>query len=348
MSGQKAAASAAVTGLGPAHGPGLLLAALLAATALALSSSQWLAGSGVGLMTLAIVLGIAVGNTGYRYLSAHCNAGIDLARTTLLRAGIVIYGARMTFQDLAQVGWVGLVLAVLIMVCTLMLAVWLGRRLGLDRPSALLIGAGSAICGAAAVMATQSLARAREADVAIAVTTVVVFGTLAMLLYPWLYAVLSLSPQEFGVYAGATIHEVAQVVVVGQQVGGEAARAAVIEKMLRVMMLAPFLLLLPWSGLLSSGRDKARAAPSIPWFALGFLVMIACNSMGVFPASWRPGLLLMDSVLLTMAMGAIGLRTDLGAMRRGGLAAFQLAAALFVFLVVGGFAIHQALMAVLA
>jgi uncharacterized integral membrane protein (TIGR00698 family) len=225
----------------------------------------------------------------------------------------------MTFQDIAQVGWVGLVLAVLIMICTLMLAVWLGRRLGLDRPSALLIGAGSAICGAAAVMATQSLARAREADVAIAVTTVVVFGTLAMLLYPWLYAVLSLSPQEFGVYAGATIHEVAQVVVVGEQVGGEAAGAAVIEKMLRVMMLAPFLLLLPWSGLLGSGRDPARAA-----------------------------LLLVDSVLLTMAMSAIGLRTDLGAMRRGGLAALKLAAALFVFLVVGGFAIHQLLMAALA
>jgi len=159
---------------------------------------------------------------------------------------------------------------------------------------------------------------------------------------------LSLAPQEFGVYAGATIHEVAQVVVVGQQVGGEAARAAVIEKMLRVMMLAPFLLLLPWSGLLGSDRDEARAAPSIPWFALGFLVMIACNSTGVVPASWRPSLLLLDSVLLTMAMTAIGLRTDLGAMRRGGLASLKLAAALFVFLVLGGFAIHQLLMAVLA
>ena len=347
MSGFKTVANAAVFGLRPAHGPGLLLAATLAATALILSRSDLLIGSGLGLMTLAIVLGIALGNTGYRYLSVRCNAGIDLARTTLLRAGIVIYGARMTFQDIAQVGWLGVVMAVLVMVCTLTLAVWLGRRLGLDRPSALLIGAGSAICGAAAVMATQSMVRARESDVAIAVTTVVVFGTLAMLSYPWIYAALPMSPHDFGVYAGATIHEVAQVVVVGEQVGGEAARAAVIEKMLRVMMLAPFLLLLPWSGLLGSGRGQARAAPSVPWFAVGFLVMIACNSTGVLPASWRPGLLLMDSVLLTMAMGAIGLRTDLGAMRRGGLAALKLAAALFVFLVLGGLAIHQLLMAAL-
>jgi uncharacterized integral membrane protein (TIGR00698 family) len=348
VSGLKTVASAAVFGLRPAHGSGLLLTVTLAAIALILSRSDLLTGSGLGLMTLAIVIGIAVGNTGYRYLAVRCNPGIDLARTTLLRAGIVIYGARMTFQDIAQVGWVGLVLAVLIMACTLMLAVWLGRRLGLDRPSALLIGAGSAICGAAAVMATQSLARAREADVAIAVTTVVVFGTLAMLFYPWLYAALPMSPHEFGVYAGATVHEVAQVVVVGEQVGGQAARAAVIEKMLRVMMLAPFLLLLPWSGLLGSGQDPARAATSIPWFAIGFLVMIACNSTGVLPASWRSGLLLLDSVLLTMAMSAIGLRTDLRAMRRSGLAALKLAAGLFVFLVVGGFAIHQVLMVALA
>jgi uncharacterized integral membrane protein (TIGR00698 family) len=346
--GLKAVASAAVFGLRPAHGPGLLLAALLAATALALSQSPLLIDSGLSLMTLAVLLGIVVGNTGYRYVSLRCTAGIDLARTALLRTGIVIYGARMTFQDIAQVGWVGVVMAVLVMVCTLMLALWLGRRLGLDRPSALLIGAGSAICGAAAVMATQSLARAREADVAIAVTTVVVFGTLAMLLYPWLYAVLPMSAHEFGLYAGATIHEVAQVVVVGEQVGGEAARAAVIEKMLRVMMLAPFLLLLPWSGLLGSRRDQARAAPSIPWFALGFVLMIACNSTGVLPAPWRPGLVLLDSIFLSMAMSAIGLRTDLGAMRRGGAAALQLAAALFVFLVIGGFGIHQLLMAVSA
>jgi uncharacterized integral membrane protein (TIGR00698 family) len=119
----------------------------------------------------------------------------------------------------AEVGLAGVLIAVLVMGCTLMLAVWLGRRLGLEPSTALLIGAGSGICGVAAVMATQSLARARETEVAMAVTTVVLFGTLAMLLYPWLYPQLGMSAHDFGLYAGATIHEVAQVVVVGEQVG---------------------------------------------------------------------------------------------------------------------------------
>lgn len=325
------------------HLPGLLLAAALATAALALSHSPLMRASGLGVMTLAIVLGIVVGNTGFRYVAAPCGAGIDLARSLLLRLGIVAYGARLTFQDVSEVGLAGLLIAVAVMLGTLGLAVWLGRRLQLDRQLALLIGAGSAICGVAAVMATQSLARAREADVAMAVSTVVLFGTLAMLLYPWLYGVLPMTAHEFGLYAGATIHEVAQVVVVGQQIGGEAAGSAVIEKMLRVMMLAPFLLLLPWTGWLGErSSDPAQAAPSASWFALGFMAVIAIHSLGLLPASWRAGLLLADSVLLTMAMSAIGLRTDLAALRRGGGKPLQLAAALFAFLVLGGWLIHQA------
>lgn len=330
--------------------PGLLLAAALATAALMLAQTQALRASGLGVMTLAIVLGIAMGNLGNldsdRW-AAPCAPGIDLARSRLLRLGIVCYGARLTYQEVSEVGWAGVLLALCVMLCTLALALWLGRRLGLERESALLIGAGSAICGVAAVMATQSLARARESEVAIAVSTVVLFGTLAMLIYPWLYAVLPMSAHEFGLYAGATIHEVAQVVVVGEQVGGAAAGAAVIEKMLRVMMLAPFLLLLPWTGLLKPQAPGARVAAGVPWFALGFLAMIAVNSLGFLPQSWRSGLRLADSILLTMAMAAIGLRTHLVDLWRSGSKPLQLAGALFLFLIAGGAAIHQTVLALL-
>jgi len=327
--------------------PGLLLAAGLAALALGLSRWPLLSASGLGVMTLAIVLGMALGHTGYRHLAPRCGPGIDLARSRLLRLGIVLYGARLTFQDVAEVGLAGVLIAVLVMGCTLMLAVWLGRRLGLEPSTALLIGAGSGICGVAAVMATQSLARARETEVAMAVTTVVLFGTLAMLLYPWLYTQLGMSAHDFGLYAGATIHEVAQVVVVGEQVGGAAARAAVIEKMLRVMMLAPFLLLLPFTGWLQARPQTPRSAAP-PLFALGFVAVIACNSLGGLPAAWRPGLLLADSVLLTMAMAAIGLHTRLDALRHSGAGPLRLAGALFVFLVLGGWLIHWAVTGALA
>lgn len=328
--------------------PGLLLAAALAALALGLSRLPLLSASGLGVMTLAIALGMLLGHTGYQQLAARCGPGIDLARSRLLRLGIVLYGARLTVQDLAEVGLAGVLIAVLVMGGTLTLAMWLGRRLGLERSTALLIGAGSGICGVAAVMATQSLARAREAEVAMAVTTVVLFGTLAMLLYPWLYTLLGMSAHDFGLYAGATIHEVAQVVVVGEQLGGAAARAAVIEKMLRVMMLAPFLLLLPLTGWLDARAPSSRVLSAPPLFALGFVALIACGSLGWLPAAWRPGLQLADSVLLTMAMAAIGLHTRLDALRQGGSNPLRLAGALFVFLVLGGWLIHRAVVGALA
>src|SRR5690606_11555450 len=145
----------------------------------------------------------------------------------------------------------------------------LGTRVfRLDRETAMLIGAGSAICGAAAVMATEPVVRAQAHKVSVAVATVVVFGTAGMLLYPWLYPYLGLGEHAFGVYAGSTIHEVAQVVVAGGAVGEVAGSAAVIEKMLRVMLLAPFLLLLSSRLSRDAGAGGDRAGIVVPWFAM--------------------------------------------------------------------------------
>src|SRR5690606_32374158 len=142
------------------------------------------------------------------------------------------------------------------------------------RETSMLIGAGSAICGAAAVIAAEPVVRAQPHKVSVAVATVVVFGTLGMFLYPWLYPYLGLGEHAFGVYAGSTIHEVAQVVVAGRAVGEAAGSAAVIEKMLRVMLLAPFLLLL--SSRLSREANAGsgeKAGIVIPWFAVLFVAV---------------------------------------------------------------------------
>ncbi|MDN8617492.1 putative sulfate exporter family transporter [Variovorax ginsengisoli] len=195
------------------------------------------------------------------------------------------------------------------------------RWLGLDRQTAALIGAGSAICGAAAVMATQPVVRGEEHKVSIAVATVVVFGTLSMLLYPLLYPYLGLPEHTFGLFAGSTIHEVAQVVAVGEAVGPAAADAAVVEKMLRVMMLAPFLLWLSFGSGASAGAATGFKAcckqVRVPWFALLFIAASALHSLVALPPALVAGLVQLDTLLLATAMVAMGLRTGAASLRRG-------------------------------
>jgi uncharacterized integral membrane protein (TIGR00698 family) len=231
---------------------------------------------------------------------------------------------------------------------TFLLALQLGTRvLKLDRQTCMLIGAGSAICGAAAVIATESVVGGQAHKVAVAVATVVIFGTLGMFAYPLLYPHLGLSPRAYGLFAGSTIHEVAQVVVAGRSVSEGVAATAVIEKMLRVMMLAPFLLLL--SGAQRAAAVDAARKPNItiPWFAVLFIVASAVNSLQVLPSWLVNALIQTDTALLAMAMAALGLRTHIGAVRQAGVKPLMLASALFAFLVVGGYGLNRLVMHVL-
>lgn len=324
-----------------ARWPGLALAAAVAAAATLAARLPALQSLGMGALTLAIVLGIVLGNSVFPKVAARSGAGVDFAKGMLLRAGIVLYGFRVTFQDIAGVGVEGVLIAATMVGSVFALAVLLGTRVfKLDRETAMLIGAGSAICGAAAVMATEPVVRAQAHKVSVAVATVVVFGTTGMFLYPWLYPYLGLGEHAFGVYAGSTIHEVAQVVVAGGAVGEVAGSAAVIEKMLRVMLLAPFLLLL--SSWLSRGTDtgEGKADIVVPWFAVLFVAVAGFNSLQLLPAPAVHALVQIDTVLLAMAMAALGLRTHVGAIRQAGFRPLLLAAALFAYLMVGGYAVN--------
>ena len=330
--------------------PGLALAAVVAGAGMLAARLPTLQALGLSALTLAIVFGIVVGNTVFPAIAARSGAGVDFAKGTLLRAGIVLYGFRVTFQDIAGVGVEGVLIAVTMVGLVFGLAVLLGTRVfKLDRETAMLIGAGSAICGAAAVMATEPVVRGQAHKVSVAVATVVVFGTLGMFLYPWLYPHLGLGEHAFGVYAGSTIHEVAQVVVVGRAVGEVAGSAAVIEKMLRVMLLAPFLLLLSsrLSREASEGTGR-KAGIVIPWFAVLFVAIAGFNSLQLLPAAWVDVLVQVDTVLLAMAMAALGLRTHVGAIRQAGFRPLLLASSLFVILVVGGYAVNVGIGAMFA
>jgi uncharacterized integral membrane protein (TIGR00698 family) len=227
------------------------------------------------------------------------------------------------------------------------LAVQLGTRVfGLDKQTAMLIGAGSSICGAAAVLATEPVVRGQAHKVSVAVATVVIFGTLGMFVYPLMYPYLHLSETAYGLFAGSTIHEVAQVVVAGRAVSEQAASSAVIEKMLRVMMLAPFLVILS-SRIGSEGAGTTKGRITIPWFALLFVGASGLHSLHLLPAGLVSAIVQADTVLLAMAMGALGLRTHAGAIHHAGIKPILLASVLFLFLVTGGYVINRLVVALL-
>ncbi|WP_305804564.1 YeiH family protein [Stenotrophomonas sp. YIM B06876] len=329
--------------------PGLLLAGGIAALSMWSGEQAWLQDHGISALTIAIVVGIVLGNTVYGRLAGRAHDGVGYAKQKLLRAGIVLYGLRLTLQDIGQVGSAGVLIDALVLSSTFALAWWLGTRvLKMDRATTLLIGAGSSICGAAAVMAAEPVVKGRAEQVAIAVATVVVFGTVAMFLYPALYqwgvaaGWMPLDEPNFGVFAGSTIHEVAQVVAAGRAVSQSTADAAVITKMVRVMMLAPFLVGL--SALLARGTGHggggARSKITIPWFAFGFIAMVAFNSLQLLPAAVVQPLVQLDTVLLAMAMAALGLTTHASALRQAGFKPLLLALLLFVWLLGGGMAIN--------
>lgn len=322
---------------------GILFVGALAFAALQAAGLPAIEHLGLSALTMAIVIGMVVGNTIFPRFATRTATGVDFSKSILLRTAIVLYGFRITFQQIAGIGWQGILIDVVMVSLTMVLAIQLGKRLfGLDHQSAILIGAGSAICGAAAVLATEPVVRGQAHKVSVAVATVVVFGTLAMFVYPVIFPYLHLTVHAYGVYVGSTVHEVAQVVAAAKSVSDTAASTAVIEKMLRVMMLAPFLLILS-SYAQGEAKEEGKPRITIPWFAVLFIVTSAVNSLHLLPAMLTAAILQVDNVLLAMAMAALGLRTHVGAIRQAGTKPLMLATMLFAFLMVGGYAMNRLL-----
>jgi len=347
--------------------PGILLTGAIAILATELAKSPWMQANGISALTLAIVGGMIVGNTVYPRILSFSARGVTFSKQILLRAGIILFGLRLTFQDIGQVGVVGVMIDAVVLSSTFALSCWAGTRFfGLNRRTAMLIGAGSSICGAAAVMATEPVVRGRAEEVCIAVSTVVAFGTLAIFIYPALYHLndrlhwLSITPFAYGIFTGSTVHEVAQVVAAGKAVADTAANTAVITKLVRVMMLAPFLVLLS-TYLLRNPEEaaaptEASASPTpsqswrgvIPWFALGFIAVAGLNSLAVLPHAFVHGAIDADTLILATAMAALGVSTQVSAIRAAGIKPLGLAALLFGWLIFGGFAINAGVSALFA
>ncbi|SCY75948.1 YeiH family protein [Desulfoluna spongiiphila] len=331
---------------------GLLFVTLFATTAIYCSEFPPIKRMGVSPLIIGIMLGMIYGNTLRMALPARWVPGIVFATRTLLKLGVILYGFRITFQDIAAVGTAGFAVSVTMATSTFLLGSFLGIKFfKLDYETAMLTSIGSSICGAAAVLATEPVLKSDAHKSAMAVSTVVLFGTLTMFLYPALYKAgfFDISEKLFGIYIGGTIHEVAHAVAAGNAISPEAASSAIIVKMLRVMLIAPFLIGISiWLGRRKGAEEGKRGKITIPWFAVLFIIVAGINSMNVIPtpvvAFWNR----LDLFILTMAMCALGIETNFNRIRGVGMKPVWLALILFGWLTIGGYGVTRLMSALFA
>lgn len=292
---------------------------------------------GLNAMVYAIIIGMLIGNTIYPKLAQTLDAGINISKGQLLRLGIILYGFRLTFEQVFGLGGAAFLVDALILCSTFTLSYWLGHKLlGLDRTTSVLTGAGCSICGAAAILATAPITKAKSEQITPAVAVIVIFGSLAIVVYPWLQQLFEgvFTAQQFGVVVGSSVHEVAQVVAIGQQLGDTTADTAILTKMVRVMMLAPFLVFVAlWFNQKQTTDNQPKASSQFPWFALVFLAVIGFNSIIQLPSQAIVAINQLDNLLLLMAMGALGLTTQLSTLKQAGSKLLILGGVIFIWLI---------------
>ncbi|MCQ2364062.1 MAG: YeiH family protein [Akkermansia sp.] len=386
---------------------GVVLMVLFACTATYIAGFDWVREWRFSPLIVGILLGMLFANTLRKEVPAAWDPGILFCSKQVLRFGIVLYGFQVTISDVMSVGLPALVTDALVVTLTMMFGVLMGKLLRMDAQTALLTSVGASVCGAAAVLAADPVVKGESYKTAVAVSTVVIFGTISMFLYPACYraGVYDMDARQVGLYTGATLHEVAHVYGAGEAMNGtddsvktacgamsaarehlnkavdthlqlhpeeeaglaepvasmnaacdtlrgkfcelpdfaEQAHAdirtpAVIVKMLRVIMLAPLLIVL--SFILSRAQkntDGTRAKIQVPLFAVMFLVVIGFNSLQLLPEAAVAGIKSADTFLLTMAMSALGAETSFDKFKKAGAKPFLLALLLFFWLVFGGY-----------
>ncbi len=326
---------------------GILFVALFTIAAIQISEVGFIKALAISPLIIGIVIGMFYANTLRTHIPKEWVPGIVFSSKQLLRFAIILYGFRITFQQIAEVGLSGLTVSTVMLTSTFILGWWAGVKLfGLDRDTAVLTASGSSVCGAAAVLATEPVLNAEPYKSAVAVGTVVLFGTIAMFTYPALFrsGILHMDPSVYGIYVGGTVHEVAQVVAAGGAVSDVAMNNAVIVKMTRVMMIAPLLIVLgiivSKSSVQAGGAKAQKFKITIPWFAVWFIAMAAINSFLVDVESLKPligGINKLDTFLLTMAMTALGMETSVEKFKQAGMKPILLALLMAVWLMVGGY-----------
>ena len=310
--------------------PGTLLAGVVAMAATLVSTLH-----GGPQLLYALFFGVA-----FHYLSADPKArpGIEFCSRNVLRLGVGLLGARITASQIAGLGWSTAAIVIAVVVTTLLVGYYLGKRLGLNRAQGVLSGGSVAICGASAALAISSvLPRTKESErfTLMVVVTVTVFSTAAMVVYPLIARSLSLPPELAGLFLGGTIHDVAQVVGAGYMIDHPTGDYATIVKLFRVSMLAVVVVVV--STMFKTEREQterqiasngshaaAKKQPLVPWFLWVFVVLVAVNSLGFVPAEVGKGLSDFSRLCLVVAIAALGIKTSFQQLAKAGWRPFTL------------------------
>ncbi|HCM48635.1 MAG TPA: YeiH family putative sulfate export transporter [Colwellia sp.] len=327
--------------------PTCIVLPIIALLAIALARVEEISAFGLSALPLAIVFGMLYGHFSLRVEDEKDQQFSTFCKQKLLRVGIILFGFGLSFQQIIMVGWQAVAIDLVVITTVFFIGTFVGIKvLKLHRDVAILTAVGSAICGAAAILATESVLKPKQEHITIAIATVVLFGTLAMFSYPFIYQWVDMTDQSFGIYIGSTAHEVAQAVAAGQSINGETMQTAVVVKLIRVMMLAPFILMLS-AGLnridnlanssISNSAERKKIVITIPWFVFGFMATAMINSVVLLPDFFKVAFSFASQFSLAMAMAALGAQTQWTSIKAAGPKPLILGLLLFIILIFGGF-----------
>lgn len=300
--------------------PGLAVVSALAVLAFAVA--EW---SSFSPLVVGIALGAVVANT--LGVPTVLVPGVRFAARTLLRAGIVVLGLRLSLGDVADLGADGVIVVIMVVVVTFFGTQWLARRLGIGRDLGLLVATGYSICGASAIAAVNGVVHADEEETAYAITLVTICGTLSIFVLPFVADRIGLVGAEFGTWVGASVHDVGQVVATASTGDAAALEAATVVKLTRVVLLAPLVALVSVSARRRRAVDLSAASgdaapeqhpPLLPLFVIGFLAAMLVRSTGVLSDDALDVAADVEKILLTVALVGMGMGVRVGQMRRLG------------------------------
>lgn len=310
--------------------PGLALCLGIAGVAIYIRNLTGIAA--LNPVVVALVVGVGLGAVIGR--PAAIKPGISFSVRPLLRAAIVLLGLQVTLGLLADLGIGALVLALLVVGLTLPLTIWLGRMMGVDEKLAVLIGTGTAICGASAIVAANQVVRGEDEDVTYSLAVITLCGTVSLILFPYLGELMGMTGETYGIWAGSAIHEVVQAVGAAAAGGPDAAQSGTVMKLARVFLLAPAVVALGWWVARQHHGDAGHAKAPVPWFAFGFLALVVLGSTGLVPKAAVDASRFLVPIMLAASVAALGLQTDLRALHRRGAAPLLLGIVSTLFIAV--------------
>ena len=307
---------------------GVLLCVVLAAGATALGTLAPVVGAPV----IGVLAGVLVAATIRPQHRTAWAAGLPLASTWGLQIAVVLLGAQLSLAEVASAGVRALPVMLGTLAACLVGAALIGRALRVERDLRTLIGVGTAICGASAIAAVTPILRPKAGAVAYAMSTIFAFNVAAVLIFPALGHLLEMSPQAFGIFAGTAVNDTSSVVAAASVFGDGAAHTAIVVKLTRTLAIIPACLVLTYLVAQRDARARTTTGATsdhgefrrrplyrlVPWFLVGFVLVTAANTLGWIPSGVQGTLAVVTSFLITTALVAIGLSTDLPELRRAG------------------------------